>query len=301
MRMWSQNLVALVQWFAPADIVFTFDSSCGPLEDILETDKQGNTTLKLPHRAIITANHQIYADWIYIWCIAYLAKAHGVMKIILKASLKHLPVYGLGMQFFDFIFLKRKLASDKDTIVSNLERSKKSNQPMWLVLFPEGTVIAEDTRKRSKAYAEKSGLQDNRYTLLPRSTGLRLCTSVLKGSVDYVYDLTIGYEGIEANDIPEKVYTIQSIFFFRHFPKKIHVHMRRFSVDSMPIDNEQAFHDWNIERWIEKDQLMAQFYQTKSFSDNTVILPIRLTDSVINLAQLWIFMLPYAWMAKQIL
>jgi 1-acyl-sn-glycerol-3-phosphate acyltransferase len=44
-----------------------------------------------------------------------------------------------GMQFFDFIFLKRKLAMDKDTIVSNLERSKRSDQPMWLVLFPEGT------------------------------------------------------------------------------------------------------------------------------------------------------------------
>lgn len=45
------------------------------------------------------------------------------------------------MQFFDFIFLKRKLALDRDTIVSNLERSKKSDQPMWLVLFPEGTGI----------------------------------------------------------------------------------------------------------------------------------------------------------------
>lgn len=43
------------------------------------------------------------------------------------------------MRFFDFIFLKRKLALDHDTIVGNLERSKKSDQPMWLVLFPEGT------------------------------------------------------------------------------------------------------------------------------------------------------------------
>ena len=182
-------------------------------------------------------------------------------------------------------------------------------------------VIAEDTRKRSKTYAEKNGLvsitgrvnnlshsffflvyqQDSRYTLLPRSTGLRLCTSVLKGSVDYVYDLTIGYDGIEANDIPEKVYTIQSIFFFRRFPKKIHVHVRRFSIDSMPIDNEEAFHNWNIERWVEKDQLMARFYQTRSFSDNTVTLPIRLTDSVINLAQLWVFMLPYVWLVKQMI
>lgn len=38
--------------------------------------------------------YQIYADWVYIWCLAYLAKAHGVLKIILKSSLKNLPVYG---------------------------------------------------------------------------------------------------------------------------------------------------------------------------------------------------------------
>jgi 1-acyl-sn-glycerol-3-phosphate acyltransferase len=43
------------------------------------------------------------------------------------------------MRFFDFIFLKRKLALDQDNITSNLERSKKNDQPMWLVLFPEGT------------------------------------------------------------------------------------------------------------------------------------------------------------------
>lgn len=43
------------------------------------------------------------------------------------------------MKFFDFIFLKRKLAFDKDNIVNNLERAKKNHLPMWLLLFPEGT------------------------------------------------------------------------------------------------------------------------------------------------------------------
>lgn len=43
------------------------------------------------------------------------------------------------MRFFDFIFLQRKLTMDKENIISNLERSKKGNQSLWLVLFPEGT------------------------------------------------------------------------------------------------------------------------------------------------------------------
>lgn len=45
------------------------------------------------------------------------------------------------MQFFDFIFLKRKLADDEKIIIDNLGRSKKDGTPLWLVLFPEGTGI----------------------------------------------------------------------------------------------------------------------------------------------------------------
>jgi hypothetical protein len=43
------------------------------------------------------------------------------------------------MRFFEFIFLKRKIEDDKDTIINNLKKSKELNRPMWLVLFPEGT------------------------------------------------------------------------------------------------------------------------------------------------------------------
>lgn len=57
MRMWSQNLVALVQWFAPANIVMTFDESCGSLDEII---KDGDiTNLTFPKRIIVTANHQV--------------------------------------------------------------------------------------------------------------------------------------------------------------------------------------------------------------------------------------------------
>ncbi|GAA5807820.1 hypothetical protein MFLAVUS_001199 [Mucor flavus] len=312
MRMWSQNLVALVQWFAPSDIVMTFDQSCGELDDIIRKDsKTGDiTSLVFPKRIVAIANHQIYADWIYIWCIAHLAGAHGVVKIILKDSLKNLPVYGLvnkinnyGMRFFDFIFLKRKLALDQETIESNLERSKKSDQPMWLVLFPEGTVVSPCTRKRSKEFAEKNNLRDNRYTLLPRSTGLRLCTTTLDDSVEYMYDFTIGYSGVGPNEIPEQVYTIQSIFFFKHFPKKIHVQVRRFKIDSIP-KAEEEFNQWVHERWIEKDELMGHFYKYGSFppQDRTIEVPIKLrNNSILDLAHIWVFLVPYLLLVKKIM
>ncbi|GAN10062.1 hypothetical protein MAM1_0317c09597 [Mucor ambiguus] len=96
MHLWSQNLVVLIQWFAPTNFVMTFDESCGSMQDIVQKDtKTGDVNgLIFPKRIIVTSNHQIYADWVYIWCLAYLAKAHGALKIILKSSLKNLPVYG---------------------------------------------------------------------------------------------------------------------------------------------------------------------------------------------------------------
>lgn len=58
MRMWSQNLVALIQWFAPARVIMTFDQSCGPMEEIIKRSN-GIVTLNFPNRIIVTANHQV--------------------------------------------------------------------------------------------------------------------------------------------------------------------------------------------------------------------------------------------------
>lgn len=61
MKMWSQNLVALIQWFAPANVVMTFDPNCGDLDSIITRDANTGDISKLvfPERIIITANHQV--------------------------------------------------------------------------------------------------------------------------------------------------------------------------------------------------------------------------------------------------
>ncbi|KAL0095655.1 acyltransferase-domain-containing protein [Phycomyces blakesleeanus] len=295
MRMWSQGLIGIVQLFAPSPLVITLDSSCSG-ENVFKRDSNGNVVgLSFPKRIIVTANHQIYADWLYIWCVSYLASAHGAMKIVLKDSLKNLPIYGMGMQYFDFIFLRRKLADDKDTIQDNLKRSKKAGQPMWLLLFPEGTVISKKMRNRSEAYAKKNDLKDNQYTLLPRSTGLRLSTEALDDSVEWLYDMTLGYSGVGPNDIPEDVYTIQGIFFFGKSPKKVHVHIRRFAVKTIPKE-EEAYAKWVQERWVEKDELMSHFYTHGSFpsqENQTAEIPIRLRRPFLELLQVYVCILPY--------
>ena len=46
-------------------------------------------------RDILIANHQIYMDWIYIWCVMAQLGREGTVKIILKRSLLNVPVLGL--------------------------------------------------------------------------------------------------------------------------------------------------------------------------------------------------------------
>lgn len=150
---------------------------------------------------------QIYTDWLYLWWVGYAnnPQMHGYLYIILKESLKYIPVMGPGMMFYGFIFMSRKMAVDQPRMAHRLGKLKtqqttpsgtKFYNPMWLLLFPEGTNASQNGRDKSALWAEKIGVKDMSHLLLPRSTGMYFCLSELKGTVEYVYDCTVAYEGI---------------------------------------------------------------------------------------------------------
>lgn len=62
------------------------------------------------------------------------------------------------MQFFQYIFLKRNWAADKGPFSKTLSNLAVSKEPLWLLIFPEGTVVSDVTRIASKKYADKVGL-----------------------------------------------------------------------------------------------------------------------------------------------
>lgn len=150
---------------------------------------------------------QIYTDWLYLWWVGYAntPKMHGSLYIILKESLKYIPIVGPGMMFYGFIFMSRKMAVDQPRLAHRLGKlktrhtapdGKKYLDPMWLLLFPEGTNASQNGRNKSAKWAEKIGVKDPEHMLLPRSTGTYFCLNELKGTVDYVYDCTVAYEGV---------------------------------------------------------------------------------------------------------
>lgn len=142
------------------------------------------------------ANHQLYTDWLYLWWIAYCNGMHGHVYIILKESLKNLPIIGWSAQFYNFIFLARDWKKDKSRFEATMRKMNKSQDPMWLLIFPEGTNLAKGTREASKRWADKNGIQDMKHQLLPRSTGIQCSLKELRKSTAWLYDCTIAYEGV---------------------------------------------------------------------------------------------------------
>ncbi|KAJ2174090.1 hypothetical protein EV181_007254, partial [Coemansia sp. RSA 532] len=197
----------------------------------------------IEHGCMVVSNHQTYFDWIIIWILSYYVRCHGYMKIILKAELKNVPVFGWGMQFLDFIFLKRKWADDKQTFTDHMQRIVEHDDPAWLLIFPEGTVICKKRTAISNKYADKMGVRHPEHTLLPRVSGSRVCLSQLRPRIKYLYDLTIGYEGLKSGDIPENEYGLVSMYGKCVYPREIHIHVKKYPVAEIP-DDEEGFSAW---------------------------------------------------------
>ena len=151
--------------------------------------------------------------------------------------------------------------------------------------------------------------------LLPKSTGLFLVADSQIDEMDYIYDLTMGYSGLEKEDIPYEEYLIDNVFFSDYYPERVHINVRRFKISEIPgmkdkqsplkIDKNNKFDDisekrrlqfsdWMIQRFMEKDELMKHFYERGRFQndehelwkpkpslDDTLLISILLGSSLI--------------------
>ncbi|KAJ1836614.1 hypothetical protein LPJ63_000106 [Coemansia sp. RSA 2711] len=269
-RWFCTTLLVATRVWAPTNLVLTGD------RDLVDGDSSSDAATRnlsslndwfasaIEHGCMVISNHQTYFDWIIIWIVSYFVRCHGFMKIILKAELKRVPVFGWGMYFLDFIFLKRKWADDKQTFKDHMQRIVAHEDPAWLLIFPEGTVICEKRTAISDKYAEKMGLRRPEHTLLPRVSGSRVCLSQLRPRIEYLYDLTIGYEGLKSGDIPENEYGLVSMYGKCVYPREIHIHVKRYPVADIP-DDEEGFSQWMHNVFVEKDKRMAKYYELGRF------------------------------------
>ncbi|KAK3202389.1 hypothetical protein GRF29_161g1026955 [Pseudopithomyces chartarum] len=265
-------VTTMTHWWAPVKIRVSGDES---VRGQLKQTEDGRLECLFPERLVLVANHQIYTDWIYLWWVAYTSKMHGHLYIILKESIKYIPVLGTGMMFYGFIFLSRKWAKDKERFQYRLRKLSASHKgpmagssfldPMWLLIFPEGTNLSDNGRVSSKKWADKNGIDDLRHAMLPRSTGLLFCLQELEETVDYMYDCTVAYEGVPRGQYGQDLFTLRSTYFEGRPPKSVHMHWRRFAIKDIPTHDDKVFSDWLLARWREKDDLLEHYLDNGCF------------------------------------
>lgn len=265
-------LIFVTEWWTPLKVGIYHDPELSELFAI--RDKDGLLYSNFSKRAVVMANHQLYTDWVYLWWIAFTSSVHGGVYIMLKASLKKIPVFGWGMQHYRFIFLDRKWATDQRTLDEGLEAINTDPQwPAWLAMFPEGTTFSRNGVAKSQAYANKVDLESPHKVLLPRATGLRHTLLKLNPTVKYLYDATIHYDGIPKGVYGEDYFTLRNMYLRGICPRRVQMYWRRFNIEDIPYQDETKFAAWLLERWREKDAMLQSFEASGSFTKDEVTLP----------------------------
>lgn len=125
--------------------------------------------------------------------------------------------------------------------------------------------MSRNAKANSASWAKKKDIPDMEHVVLPRSTGLLFCLRELKGTLDYVYDCTVAYEGVPRGGYGEEMFTLTSTYFQGRPPKSVNFHWRKFKVCDIPLDDTEQFDHWLRERWAEKDKLMEIYIRTGRF------------------------------------
>lgn len=212
-------------------------------------------------RVMLMCNHRTEVDWMYIWNLAIRKGKLGYCKYAVKSSVKNLPLFGWAFYVFEFLMLDRKWEVDEPTIKSYLDSFQDQRDPLWLVIFPEGTDFSEEKRDKGNAYArENFGTPELFNVLQPRTRGFVTCLSQLRDSLDAVYDLTIGYK----ERCPLFINNL-----YGTDPSEVHMHIRRIPISEIP-ESEEEMNKWLFDLFHKKDQMLASFSETGSFPNSDI-------------------------------
>ncbi|XP_042500686.1 probable 1-acyl-sn-glycerol-3-phosphate acyltransferase 5 [Macadamia integrifolia] len=206
-------------------------------------------TVPAKERVLLIANHRTEVDWMYLWDFASRKGCLGYIKYILKSSLMKLPVFGWGFHLLEFIAVERKWEVDESIMRRMLSNFTDPRDPLWLVIFPEGTDFTEQKCVRCQEFAANNGLPIFKNVLLPKTRGFYACLEILKSSLDAVYDVTIGYKH-RCPLFMDNIYGVH--------PAEVHIHVRRIPLNEIPTSEKEAA-AWLMDMFQLKDQMLTDF------------------------------------------
>lgn len=163
------------------------------------------------------------------------------------------------MQLSAYLFITRHWEKDQVRLSRCLDYFLSLKSRVQLFIFPEGTDLTPNSKKRSDEYAAKNGLPEYNYVLHPKTTGFSYLAQQLLHTeyLDAVYDMTIAY--------PDVVPQSELDLLKGNMPREVHFLIEKILPESIPKDDTNL-RVWLQRRWERKEKTLEEFYKKKSFS-----------------------------------
>uniref|UniRef100_A0A7M4ETP8 1-acylglycerol-3-phosphate O-acyltransferase 5 n=1 Tax=Crocodylus porosus TaxID=8502 RepID=A0A7M4ETP8_CROPO len=213
---------------------------------------------------VYISNHQCTVDWIIADMLAIRQNALGHVRYVLKDGLKWLPLYGWYFSQHGGVYVKRSAKFNEKEMRDKLQAQVKTETPMYLVIFPEGTRYNPEIPKviaDSQSFAEKEGLAVLKHVLTPRVKATYVAIDAMKTYLDAIYDVTVAYEGTVDHKGQRKVAPSMTEFLCQECPR-VHIYIDRLELKDIP-EEQMYMRRWLHERFEIKDKLLIEFYDAK--------------------------------------
>ncbi|KAF5273615.1 hypothetical protein FQR65_LT04614 [Abscondita terminalis] len=259
LRPLNKHIYRKINWYLCAtlyaQLVFMGDWWSGS-EILLYIDEKDFKYFGNEH-AYCVMNHTYEIDWLIGWMLCDRIHLLGNCKAYAKKVIKYMPVLGWAWKFSEFVFLERSFDKDKEIINKQITELADHPDPIWLLLFPEGTRFTVEKHKASEQFAREKNLPELKYHLQPRTRGFIASLPSMKGKVAAVYDILLAFK----EDDPVKP-TMTSLLFGK--PVTAHMYMKRILMEDVPTSETEQV-KFLRDMYVGKDKLKDSFVRTGDF------------------------------------
>lgn len=238
------ELVCMAEWWSGTDIVLYIDKT--------EFDKYYGK-----EHGYLLMNHSYEIDWLMGWVVCDRINVLGNCKAYAKKSIQNIPTLGWAWKFAECIFLERNWNRDKNIIGCQIKELAEYPDPMWLLLYAEGTRFTAKKSEASQKFAKEKGLPILKYHLTPRTKGFTASIQHMREKIPAIYNIQIAFKESDPNKP-----TMTNLLL----GKKVEAHMyiRRIPLEVVP-EGEEAAAEWLHKIYQEKDFMAESFHETGDF------------------------------------
>ncbi|KAI4489507.1 hypothetical protein M0802_011042 [Mischocyttarus mexicanus] len=238
------ELVCMAEWWSGSDVTFYIDKK--------EFDEYYGR-----EHAYLLMNHSYEIDWLIGWVACNRIGVLGNCKAYAKKSILYIPALGWAWKFAESIFLERNWNKDKDVIGRQIKELIEYPDPIWLLLYAEGTRVTPKKIEACQKFAKEKSLPILKYHLTPRTKGFICSIPNMRGKSVAIYNIQIAFKESD---------TVKPTMTNLLLGKKVeaHMYMKRIPLSEVPEDDDAAA-DWLHKLYQEKDHMAESFHNTGDF------------------------------------